>query len=486
MLRFKGLVCILLISTILSFALLSHNVYTCLRSLEEAEHLLAEYDRSLKSLSNFISGMIYDEYGGILQIKDRGTGFFHVKEIGGVWWIIDPEGKAFLSKGVNAVNFHGDYSPTLRFSPYHMTVSKKYGDSGTWAREVVKRLREYGFNTIGSWSSEELFSLGMPYTIILDVAIKAGAEWTSGRIADFFSKEFEDVANEAAGRICAPRRDDPFLLGYFTDNELRWMPDWRSSRHVFDDYLALEKNAPGKRALVEYLENKYKSISILNTEWGTSFSSFEEILDIRELPNTPSIERDKIGFLEVVSRRYFQVCHDAIRRHDPNHMILGCRFAYKPPDEVLKGCGGFVNVISINNYGLEPPLDDLRAMYALTGLPIMVTEFSFKAMDSGLPNTRGAGTPLARQEDRAECFEKYVGKLLSEPYIVGYHWFQYADQPAQGRFDGENSNFGIVKINDEPWAILVARMTTVNLKAESIHRESVHRQGAEPLFTPSE
>ncbi|MEM3659660.1 MAG: hypothetical protein QXU11_04515 [Thermoproteota archaeon] len=41
--------------------------------------------------------------------------------------------------------------------------------------------------------------------------------------------------------------------------------------------------------------------------------------------------------MELVSKRYFKVCHDAIRKHDPNHLILGCRFVFRPPDEVLKG-----------------------------------------------------------------------------------------------------------------------------------------------------
>jgi agarase len=79
---------------------------------------------------------------------------------------------------------------------------------------------------------------------------------------------------------------------------------------------------------------------------------------------------------------------------------------------------------------------------------------------------------VSTQEDRAERFENYIGKLLSEPYVVGYHWFQYSDQPAQGRFDGENSNFGLVNIEDEPWAVLATRATKVNLKAELMHAES--------------
>ncbi len=452
-------------------AFLSYNLSTCLQSVKGLERQLSEYNRSLNSVASLILSQLYDDYGGTLRVRGNATGFFHVENVDGVWWIIDPEGNAFISKGVNHVGFDGDYSPSLGYSPYNRMVLKKYGGVESWAEATVERLRVFGFNTIGAWSSKELYELKIPYTIILDIAATAGSEWLSGKVVDYFSEGFEEVANEIAEKTCAPQRDDPYLLGYFTDNELRWGPDWRSSKHLFDDYLALEKDAPGKKVLVQYLREKYGSIGGLNAKWGTRFSSFEDVLNVYEPPSDGSLDSDRLGFLELISKRYFQVCYDAIRKHDPNHLILGCRFAFRPPDEALKGCVGYTDVVSINNYGWEPPLEDLRAINRFTGLPVMITEFSFKARDSGLPNTKGAGTPLATQEDRAERFENYVVKLLSEPYVVGYHWFQYSDQPAQGRFDGENSNFGLVNIEDEPWTILVARVTTVNLKAEFTHSE---------------
>ena len=50
-----------------------------------------------------------------------------------------------------------------------------------------------------------------------------------------------------------------------------------------------------------------------------------------------------------------------------------------------------------------------------------------------------------------------------------YHWFEHADQPAEGRFDGENSNFGTVSIDDEVYEELTQTMTSVNAEAEAIH-----------------
>jgi hypothetical protein len=45
--------------------------------------------------------------------------------------------------------------------------------------------------------------------------------------------------------------------------------------------------------------------------------------------------------------------------------------------------------------------------------------------------------------------------------MAGVHGCEWADGPATGRFDGENDNFGLVSMRDEPWAPLVERMAQV-------------------------
>lgn len=457
---------------IISIGILSYGLLSSTQRLEEADLKLSEYELSSGILRNVILGQLYDECGGTVLLRGNATGFFHVGKINGASWLIDPSGNAFLCKAVNHVSYEGDYAPSLGYSPYNREASSKYGSSENWAKAAVERMRSFGFNTIGAWSSDCAFTKGMPYTIILNIASTAGSEWLSGKLADFFSNRFERAAYEMAERLCLPRKDDPYLLGYFTDNELRWSPDWRSPNHLILDYLSLPPEAEGKRALVDYLRGKYAKIEAFNEAWNTSFSSFDDVLNLNAPPKGNLLESDALGFLEILSRRYFQVCHDAIRKYDPNHLILGCRYAFKPPDEALKGCIGYSDVISINDYGDEPPLKDLRFINELTGLPIMITEFSFKAMNSGLPNTKGAGVPLKTQGERADHYERYVRELISAQYVVGYHWFEHVDEPAEGRFDGENSNYGLVDIADDPWTILVTRATAINLQAEILHLQA--------------
>lgn len=415
------------------------------------------------------------KYGGWTEMKAKATGFFRTEQISGVWWFVDPDGHLFISKGVNHVSFHGDHCPALGYSPYHRNVLAKYGSEEKWAEATVQRLKSWGFNTIGSWSSSSLFRL-MPYTLILNMGARAGADWLRGTFPDVFDPKFHQTLDSIAAKECATRKNDRLLVGYFTDNELRWGPDWRSTRHLLDDYLLLlPSEAPGKKALIDFFRKRYSTTEAFNRAWGLNLSSWDELAKLKELPPATSGEvekrrlADRLEFLRIVAREYFRACRDAIRKHDQNHLILGVRFAGYAPRPVVEGMGEFVDVVSFNWYGFEPPTKILEELHRTTNKPVMITEFSFKAMDSGLPNTRGAGQPVATQKDRAENFEKFVTSLMKLPYCIGYHWFQWSDQPAQGRFDGENSNYGIVKENDEPWELLIQKMAEVNGRIERTH-----------------
>jgi hypothetical protein len=335
------------------------------------------------------------------------TGYFHTQQIDGRWWLVTPDGHAFFSKGVDNVSV----DPEAKSSP------PAPGDREAWATAASRQLREWNFNTAGAWSAPQLYSTGIVYTPILGT--------TRGAQVDYFSEEFRAAAERSAATKCTPHATDPWLLGYFTDNELKW-------GNLLETYLKLPESSPGHRKAVEYANNP--------TE-----------------------------FAALVAEEYTRVASEAIRRHDPNHLILGCRFAGYPGDGVVRAAGQHYDVISFHSYRPTPPVDRLGDVARLSGKPVMVTEFSFKAMDSGLPNTKGAAKPVPTQQDRADGFAGYVRMLAALPYCVGFHWFEYRDEPAEGRFDGENSNYGVVHIDLKPWEVLTARMKTVNLQIEALH-----------------
>ncbi len=468
-------------------------------------------------------------------LNGTGTGYFHTERVDGVDWLVDPRGNRFLSFGVNHITWNGDPSPALGYAPYHRHVTAKYGTREEWMDAALGRVAAWGFNTIGTWSDPELHACGMPYVRILNIGVASGGEWRKGIFPDVFSDRFRAATLNAAEEQCAQLRDDPHLLGYFTDNELRWGPDIRTSRTLLADYWRLDAEASGKRDLIRFLQERYESIErfnqmwetqfpgfdalryttdiesvgepmravrweslmhtllecclpariitylrawhdsvdSLNAYWGTAFDSFEAAVEAP--PRTErGRERSKLesGFLRRVAERYFTGCREAIRSHDPNHMILGCRFAGSAFPEVVQSMGPHVDLVSYNNYSFEAPVERLHTLHEWTGKPIMLTEFSFKAMDSGLPNTHGAGVPVQTQQERADRYAKYTTALMKLPFAVGFHWFQYTDQPAEGRHDGENSNYGLVTIEDEPWETLTTRMQTINRELFRIHLDA--------------
>ena len=90
------------------------------------------------------------------------------------------------------------------------------------------------------------------------------------------------------------------------------------------------------------------------------------------------------------------------------------------------------------------------------------------AQDSGFHQGRGqAGGHAGGPRQGLHGIRGALAKLASS---VGFHWFEYRDEPAEGRrLDGENGNYGVVKIDFTPWDVLTRQMTKVNAGIEALH-----------------
>ena len=229
---------------------------------------------------------------------------------------------------------------------------------------------------------------------------------------------------KAALTECAPHREDPKLLGYFTDNELPWKHE-DEAKTFTDEFLKLPADAPGHR------------------EAAKASAGGEESMR---------------AFREMVAEIYFRTTAEAIRAADPNHMILGCRFAGRPPLGVVAGMAGHADIVSINNYSPQPPLALLRDMSKAAGLPVLVSEFSFKGPSPGLA-IDGSGPVLTSQQERAAAFTRYAGDLMKDSVCVGYHWFKYGDNWQ-----------GVLQADGTPWPELTAAFAELSDKAEELHR----------------
>lgn len=429
--------------------------------------------------------------------------FFQVRKIDGKWWLIDPDGRRFLSKGVTTVQFAQDNIQGTNRSPYGEANQAKYGSREAWRQAAAKRLIGWGFNTLGAWSDEGLARIEvdgkhLAYAPTVDlgaafVARRAGGKnaWLHGMFPDVFDPEFERTAHRVANRRCAPRKDDRWLLGWFTDNELRWGPDWRGSDELLTLFLALPADAPGRKAAISLLRQRHGDITGFNDVWKTGFASWDELTGAGPVkapvvraalysqnqaqerkanqadPKRAAFVADCEAFLASLAERYFRITGEAVKAADPNHLVFGCRFAYVPPAPVVAAAAQHLDAISFNCYDTDPRR--VIDAYSVFGKPLILGEFSFRGADSGLPNTRGAGPIVKTQADRAGAFVRYATWALSKPNLIGYHWFEHADEPKEGRFDGENSNYGAVNIHDEPYHALTQAMTQLNGQAEMLH-----------------
>jgi hypothetical protein len=397
--------------------------------------------------------------------------YFRVVQQSGVWWFLSPTGQLTLSAGVDNISYHGDVIHGTTIHPYLGYVSKLYPNQGAWALAELGRIRLWGFNTVGAWSDPAVWNRGMPYTVILDIAARSGANWLTGVPVDVYSSRFEWTAHQIAMSECAPRADDPYLLGYFSDNELRWGPDWRGKQNMLAMYLNLPTNSPGRQHAIGFLRRQYSGrIEALNHAWGVHAAGFA---DIPSQASTEAHQTDSAEFLGMVAARYFDVCARAIREADPNHLYLGAKFAGLPPDPVLRA-SHLTDVVSVDIYKFDPR-PTVRHIFEVSHRPVLVAEFAFRAEDSGLPNTRGAGPKVPNQGSRAHAYKNYVSLLEGLPEAVGYHWFEWCDEPKQGRFDGENSNYGLVNIHDQPYLQFVTAVKAANREALSVHHALMRR-----------
>ena len=385
----------------------------------------------------------YDTYGGWVKLKGKKTGFFHTQQIDGRWWLVTPDGNVFLSKGVCAVG------PARNRNAPAMPPE----ELAKWNKSTKEQLRGWNFNTI-SVDGRRARVPEMAYTAILNLASAQQPNvWRDGIVLDYFSPEFAAAVEREAETLCRPLANDPWLLGYYPDTELKWFPDIRGTDTVLQSFLKKPPESPGYQRALAFLKERGHT------------------------PETMT-EEDKSAFLEVAAAQYGRVSTEAIRRNDPNHMILGMRFNEHVPIPLSRGLGPYFDVLSLDIYEYRAPVYKLGEMNRLTGKPTLITEFSFKAMDSGNPNTVGAGEPVLTQQDRADLFAAYVEDLANLPSCVGYHWFQYRDQPksstgtSPGGFGAENSNYGVVQVDGTPWDLLTKRMTRENGAVEALHAKS--------------
>lgn len=429
----------------------------------------------------------WSRYGGFMKLRlGEGTGFFTRTKKDGRWWLVDPDGYAFFSMGPDCVNLDADCridgiekwmdwlpdpddpdfaqmyeihekwppldKPRRKCTLFSFPKANLYRAFGKnwyeeWQRLIPGQLKKYGMNTIANWSDPVLFGAAeMPYVTSL-----ARFPETSVRIfrdfPDVFSREYEESAAKNAEALRA-RKDDPFMIGYFLRNEPSWA--FVDNLVIADEVLYNPERSACKEELIRRLKERYGTVEELNEAWNSEYGSFDGLYESREHTSawSAAAEKELREFSAEMVRRYVEIPAKACRAVDPNHMILGMRWAWISDPALVEGWENF-DVFSINCYSFDPTpaIDNVRSLGV--DLPVMIGEFHFGALDAG-PLSTGLKA-VADQAERGKAYRYYVEKTAEHPMGVGCHYFQLYDQFALGRFDGENYNIGLFDLTSRPY-----------------------------------
>jgi hypothetical protein len=406
------------------------------------------------------SSVMACRYGGFAAGRRKATGFFRVEKIGERWWFIDPDGCRFWSAGVNGAGAQPPRTeiigrdklfasiPTRAQFPapgadpqplrdpvsfYVANLERRFGED--WrapsAQLTARRMRAWGLNTAyGPELNDSLAGMPLREAYVYPLRGWQQVEGAIMGLPDVYSPAFAQRVEREAAQQLADRKSDPWMIGYFIGNEPPWPA--RESELV-DRVLAGPPTA---------LQQRFKA--------GIARG------------DTP---QQRKALVHAAFTRYLEIVNAAVRRADPNHLNLGIRFGGTPPDDVIALARGF-DVYSMNKYRWAPPKDFIDRVYAITKLPILIGEFHFGVPERGLaPGLVQASS----QAERGVAYSYYVEHAAEHPAIIGAHWYQWIDQPATGRRDGENYNIGWIDVTDRPYPELVAAAKATHARLDDIH-----------------
>lgn len=440
------------------------------------------------------------------------TNFIHLINEDSIWWFQDHLNKKFITTGMN----HVDEGPILFNEINKSWMKKKFGDDiqsswgglnpkatniSTFADMVVDDFKNYGFNTIPFHSYTvplQLYEERKIYYIakikVQQICLTHMKRENGERFPDVFSSSFRNKLDSLAKDVCSPLKDAKYLIGYtFFD-----MPDLKSIRPFqkkkFKDKGLIYPWVQDLRALPAESSGKQKWIEILKKNHSDAFSAgqvygFNEIESWSELssstnwptnPNNPSLAlKDAEEMFTLIAQEWYRLHHAAIKRYDPNHLILGDKHdvgygnhVHKIPDGVLSAIGTFTDVLMIQSYthyGAHHQLM-LNELYEKCGIPIINGDHSFSCSHEHQSKTKGI--QCNSQKEVANAYYTYMKNITKKhPFMLGWWHCGYIEQWAPagshlGQQCGFFSPFG------EPRNDLLPLVKEANEKAVTWHQSS--------------
>jgi len=393
---------------------------------------------------------------------------FSIRQHGGNSWLTRPGGERFFSFGVCVVN-QGAGSQQLNPTNPGYAAFQHYANSDRWAEATLHRLKSWRFTTIGGWSDyaalQQSGDANVAFIPVLAVGMSCGVPWR-----DMWDTNIIAQMHQIARDQILPLRHDPRVLGYYSDNEMGW---WNAA--LFKLTLEQAPTSGQRQRLLQLLRETYHAnwselLRDFEPEGVGSFTELDQHGMLYLRPGSQGI-RTYRRFLSLMAARYYALVREVIHTYDARGLVLGDRYQSFYYPEVARASSSAVDADSSNlnaawNDGTFPRFY-LDTLHALSGKAVFVSEFYMAAQQnrSGNENSRSDFPKVTTQAERALGFRTTMLALLRTPYVVGADWFQYYDEPTQGRGDGENYNFGLVDIQDQPYAPLTAAAQALDLEA---------------------
>jgi len=328
--------------------------------------------------------------------KDSGS--FSLTKINGRDWLLTSEGRPFFAHGITHA---GNQFANLDF--------KKFSQA----------CKELGFNAYGYGCPQQLRK-DMPYVAswnhLVPISYYRGKNGV--KFVDVFDPKVEARIAAGVKAYCLINaKTSRNVIGYCWTDLGSWPLENPSGKNWVDFIRKLPKNAAGQKA-------------------------YQDFLQIWEGEDTKA--RDQ-AFLRLIAREYFRIIGEAQRKHAPDHLVFGDRFAFNTlDDDVMKEMLPYVDGIAIQPpFHGQFPKEKFDEIHRLTQKPILICDFAIRFKD-GEKDIR-SWKPAANSVAAGKAYAEYVQAALQTDYVVGVFWCNPIDTPKgfgksgvkQGFFDEE-------------------------------------------------
>lgn len=401
-----------------------------------------------------------DKYGGNMKLPQQEvTGRFYTKKIGGRWWIVDPLGYLRYEKSVTSFRKGGSARDAAAWN-------SRFGSDDKWCSVTAEELASIGFHGTGAFCTNNYgviqaynaahpdrpISMCPSFSFINTFKAEKGYAYPADGDNDdadnliglVFYPGWEEWCMDYATRIYAQFKNDPNVLGVYSDNEIDFGSTNGTNPRLLDRFLKIkDDNDPAKKAALEFIASRGMTIK-------------DEMDDF--------VNSDFAG---IVAEKYYKAVHDAIKAFDPGLMYLGSRLHGQPKylPGIIEAAGKYCDIISINYYSRWSPelTTKISEWERYADAPFMITEFYTKGLlDNDLSNQSGAGFGVPTQKERAYAYQHFTLGLLESQHCVGWQWFKYQDDDFP-----DNSNMpcnkGVYDNNYQMYPYLAEYMKVLNI-----------------------